>query len=99
MHYTHLMPLLLLQWPPRSRRSPARWGPLRLRLYSGLRSRTLRQRQPVGCSHTAAAASLLQDSIPQKAADTVLSVAIPVHLHITTNAVVTDYVPKNIRCE
>ena len=28
-----------------------------------------------------------------------LAVAIPVHMHISTNAVVTDYVPKNIRRE
>jgi hypothetical protein len=33
----------------------------------------------------------------QKVADNVLAVAIPVHMHISTNAVVTDYIPKNVR--
>lgn len=40
---------------------------------------------------------LLQDSGLQKAADWALSVAIPVHMHITTNALVTDYVPTKYR--
>lgn len=36
-------------------------------------------------------------SYVQKTTDWVLGLAIPLHMHISTNAVVTDYVPKNIR--
>lgn len=38
-----------------------------------------------------------KDSFLQKAADWSLSVAIPVHMHITTNALVTDYVATKFR--
>uniref|UniRef100_A0A1Q2XCW7 Succinate dehydrogenase [ubiquinone] cytochrome b small subunit n=2 Tax=Chlamydomonas reinhardtii TaxID=3055 RepID=A0A1Q2XCW7_CHLRE len=36
-------------------------------------------------------------SILQRTADFIFSVAIPVHSHITMNAVVTDYLPKAAR--
>eukprot|EP00198_Chlamydomonas_reinhardtii_P000617 XP_001689952.1 succinate dehydrogenase subunit D [Chlamydomonas reinhardtii] len=38
-------------------------------------------------------------SILQRTADFIFSVAIPVHSHITMNAVVTDYLPKAARGE
>ncbi|WIA13062.1 hypothetical protein OEZ86_006356 [Tetradesmus obliquus] len=37
------------------------------------------------------------DSAMQKAADWTLSLAIPLHMQITTNALVTDYVPTRFR--
>lgn len=39
----------------------------------------------------------LQGSALEKVADYTLAAAIPVHMHITTNAVVTDYVPSAFR--
>lgn len=41
----------------------------------------------------------LQKSVLEKVSDYTLAFAIPVHLHMTTNAVVTDYVPSAIRGE
>jgi succinate dehydrogenase (ubiquinone) membrane anchor subunit len=41
----------------------------------------------------------LQDSALQKAADWTLSLAVPLHMQITTNALVTDYVPTRFRGE
>jgi succinate dehydrogenase hydrophobic anchor subunit len=38
-----------------------------------------------------------QGSIWEKVADWGLAVAVPVHMHITTNACVTDYVPTRFR--
>eukprot|EP00879_Flechtneria_rotunda_P002100 GHRR01002280.1.p1 GENE.GHRR01002280.1~~GHRR01002280.1.p1 ORF type:complete len:113 (+),score=27.25 GHRR01002280.1:173-511(+) len=38
-----------------------------------------------------------KDSFLQKTSDWALSVAIPVHMHITTNALVTDYVATRFR--
>ncbi len=52
------------------------------------------QQRNVGCSIFRVT---LQDSVLHKAADWTLSVAIPVHMHITTNALVTDYVPTKYR--
>jgi len=43
--------------------------------------------------------SILQDSVMQKMADWTLAVAIPVHMQITTNALVTDYVATKFRGE
>lgn len=40
---------------------------------------------------------LLQDGFLHKTADWALAVAIPVHMHITTNALVTDYVASRFR--
>lgn len=37
------------------------------------------------------------DSALQKAADWTLSLAVPLHMQITTNALVTDYVPTRFR--
>ena len=38
-----------------------------------------------------------QGSITEKISDWTLGLAIPVHMHITTNALVTDYVPSRFR--
>ncbi len=38
-----------------------------------------------------------QGSATQKVSDWALALAIPVHMHITTNACVTDYVPSRFR--
>ncbi|KAF8067355.1 sdh4 [Scenedesmus sp. PABB004] len=38
-----------------------------------------------------------KDGFTQKLADWTLAVAVPVHMHITTNALVTDYVPTRFR--
>jgi hypothetical protein len=40
---------------------------------------------------------VLQDGLLHKTADWALAVAIPVHMHITTNALVTDYVATRFR--
>lgn len=56
---------------------------------------------PDPCAYCLCTADLcgLQDSALQKTADWVLSVAIPVHMQITTNALVTDYVATKFRGE
>ncbi len=46
---------------------------------------------------TPVAALSSKEGALQKAADWALGLAIPVHMHITTNAVVTDYVPTRLR--
>ena len=86
------------QSPRRWRRSPARCATSR----RDGQARALSGRRSGGpdagpMAHRCRCAVTPQDSMTQKVADHVLSVAIPVHMHISTNAVVTDYVPKNIR--
>lgn len=52
------------------------------------------------CVHAAAvpvAALSSKDSLLQKTADWALALAIPVHMQITTNALVTDYVATRFR--
>jgi hypothetical protein len=39
----------------------------------------------------------VQGSLPRKAVDVGLGIAIPVHSHIALNAVISDYVPKSVR--
>lgn len=46
---------------------------------------------------TPVAALSSKGSLVQKTADLGLGVAIPLHMHFTTNAVVSDYVPKAYR--
>lgn len=41
----------------------------------------------------------MQDGFLHKTADWALALAIPVHMHITTNALVTDYVATRFRRE
>eukprot|EP00877_Chromochloris_zofingiensis_P003285 jgi/Chrzof1/12958/Cz07g14015.t1_SDH4[v5.2] len=36
-------------------------------------------------------------SLTEKTADWILGVAVPIHMHITTNACVTDYIPTKYR--
>lgn len=38
-----------------------------------------------------------KDGLLHKTADWTLALAVPVHMHITTNALVTDYVPTRFR--
>jgi hypothetical protein len=40
---------------------------------------------------------VMKDGLLHKTADWTLAVAIPVHMHITTNALVTDYVDTKFR--
>lgn len=51
---------------------------------------------PLSC-HPPTACSYTQDGLLHKTADWTLALAVPVHMHITTNALVTDYVPTRFR--